>query len=156
MKTKIIGCGNPIAGDDGLGVHVIKELKTMSLPEEVILLEGGTDPIALLEMLRETEKVVLVDGLKGAGHPGEIFILRPDQLDLKSDTGLSLHQFNLAHVLSLGYTLYPDEMPQDIVIAGVEVLDTTPCNPELSPPVKHALPQMLQIILKEIATGLKE
>ena len=151
MNIKIIGCGNPLAGDDGVGVHVINQLKTMALPAHVELLEGGTDPINLLEMLRCAEKVVLVDAVKGGGEPGEVFLLGTDQLELDTAAGeLSLHQFNLAHVLRLGQALFPREMPRKMVVVGVEAENTDPYNTRLSPAVGKALPQIIQRILKEI------
>lgn len=149
-STKIIGCGNPIAGDDGIGVYIINKLKGLSLPEGITLLEGGTDPLNLLQMLRAAPKAILVDAVKGAGKPGEVVLLTPDQLDLHPQEGLSLHQFNLAHVLSLGYNLYPEEMPKEILVVAIEAFDTTPGNLELSAPVKKAVPQAIQIILMNL------
>jgi hydrogenase maturation protease len=150
LSTKIIGCGNPLAGDDGIGVYVISKLKTLKLPEEITLLEGGTDPLNLLDMLRGTERVILVDAVKGAGEPGQVFFLNLDQIDLDSHTGLSLHQFNLAQVLHLGFTLIPEEMPRELMVIGVEVLETTPYNLELSSPVRDSVPQILRVILEQI------
>lgn len=151
MTTKIIGCGNPLAGDDGLGVHVIDQLKIMSLPEGVTAAEGGTDPLNLLEMLRGEDKVILVDAVKGAGRPGEVFVLALGQLDLGADTGLSLHHFNLSHVLTLGQTLFPAEMPREIVVIGVEAQDTSPYNLRLSPVVEASLPKVIQTVMEELS-----
>lgn len=147
---RIIGCGNPLAGDDGIGVRIINELKTLSLPEEIVLLEGGTDPLNLLEMLRGADKVILIDAVKGAGKPGEVFLLTLDQVDLESQAGLSLHQFNLAQVMALGHSLFPKEMPQEILVVGVEAVNTTSFNLELSEPVQRAIPHAVQIILNQL------
>lgn len=150
MRIKIIGCGNPIAGDDGVGIHVINSLKTMSLPGYPTVLEGGTDPLNLLEMLRGTEKVILVDAVKGAGRPGDVCLLNIDRLDIHSPGGVSLHQWGLSHVLQLGNILFPQEMPKEIILIGVEVMDTAPYSTNISQPVKKAIPQVIKAILQEL------
>mgnify|MGYP001301315904 CR=1 FL=1 len=104
----------------------------------------------LLEMLRGTEKVILIDAVKGAGKPGEVFLLTVDELDMEPPGGLSLHQLNLAQVMALGNSLFPDEMPGEIFIVGVEALNTTPFNLELSEPLQQAIPQAVQIILNQL------
>jgi len=151
LKVKIIGCGNPLAGDDGVGVYLIDQLKTFALPKGVSVVEGGTDPLNLLEMLRGQKKVILVDAFKGAGKPGEVFVLGMEQLDLDTERGLSLHGFNLAHVLRLGQTLYPKDLPEEIVIIGVEIEAAAPFTTGLSPAVEAALPKLLQTVLEEIS-----
>lgn len=150
MKIKIIGCGNPLAGDDGVGVHVIRQLKNISLPDKVSVMEGGTDPLNLLEMLRGAEKVILVDAVRGAGEPGEVYVLGVEQLDLEAEAGVSLHQFSLAHVLRLGQALCPKEMPLEIVVVGVEAQETSPFNTGLSPAVEAAVPKAIQAVKEQI------
>lgn len=148
METKVIGCGNLLAGDDGIGIHVINELRKTALPSNVQLFEGGTDPLRLLDLLRNTTKVILIDAIIGAGNPGEIFILSPEQIDSQDIGPLSLHEFGLPQIFQLGYELFPQEMPQETLVVGIEAKNIDSCNPNLSPAVEKSIPHAVAAVLE--------
>lgn len=149
MTTKIIGCGNLVGGDDGIGVLVVREMNKTLLPPGVEAIEGGTDPLRLLEHLRNTNKVILVDAITGAGNPGDVYVLSPDdQIDTEPGEKLSLHQFSLTQVLELGNILFPREMPQKILIVGIEAEKIEPFQTYISPAVAKAIPKAITVICK--------
>ncbi len=147
MAIKIIGCGNLLAGDDGIGIHVLNELKKTYLPSHIQLFEGGTDPLRLLDLLRNTSRVILIDAITGAGNPGEVFILTPEQIDTQPFEPLSLHQFSLPQIFQFGSELYPQEMPKEIFIVGIEGKSIDAYCTGLSPAVEQAIPQAIVAVL---------
>ncbi|NLO89977.1 MAG: hydrogenase maturation protease [Clostridia bacterium] len=68
-KIRIIGCGNPLASDDCLGVYVIEELNKLNLPANVEAVAAGTDPLGLLGVIQNVKKAIIVDAVKGPGQP---------------------------------------------------------------------------------------
>lgn len=148
MTTKIIGCGTLIGGDDGIGVLLVREMNKTLLPLGVEAIEGGTDPLRLLEHLRNTNRVILVDAITGAGNPGDVFVLSPGQIDTEPVEKLSLHQFSLTQVLQLGNILFPQEMPQEILIVGIEAENIEAYRTCISPAVAKAIPEAITVICK--------
>ncbi len=141
---KIIGLGNPIMGDDGLGIYVIKELKKHTIAG-VELVEGGTSGIGLLRHLKGEKEVIIVDAIKSGSPPGTIHQLNESDFTNPEFEFISLHEISLSHVLALGKELFPDVFPENIVIYGVEVKDIQ-MGMELSEPVKKALPRLVELL----------
>ena len=145
----VIGVGNILHGDDGLGVHTIEQLRRESLPPQVKILDGGTAGIDLLYLLEGAEHALFVDSLDAGDEPGAMFripweVLADDVPGQQQMT--SLHDFNLWAVLSLADKL--GKMPS-VLIFGIQ-----PGNIEfgagLSPSVSGAIPLLVQAIKKEI------
>lgn len=148
--VKIIGCGNPLAADDGVGVRIIEELKKINLPHKVQIIEAGNDPFQLLEFIKGKEKVILVDAVKGGGVPGSIYRILPEDIKHSSNKSLSLHEVNISDVLELGKSIYPEEMPDDLVIIGIEAESTDDFSVGLSKPVENAVLLAVNKILAEL------
>lgn len=151
--VKIIGCGNPLAADDGVGVRIIKELKKINLPQEVQIIEAGNDPFQLMELLKGKEKVILVDAVKGGGVPGSVYRLLPEDIKHNTNKSLSLHEVNIPDILELGKSIYPEEMPEDLVVFGIEAENTENFSVGLSKPVEDAVPLAVNKILAEVKSG---
>ena len=152
MSVRVIGCGNPLVSDDGVGVRVIEELKQTVLPSDVELITAGNDPFRVLDMLRGVDKVIIVDAAAGA-TPGEIMRLTPKDIELSKKTGFSLHHVSIAQVLELGKQLYPKEMPEEVQLYAIGVSDRQPFSVGLSPTAENAALEAARLILKEVSTG---
>lgn len=150
MIVKVIGCGNPLASDDGVGVRVIRELKKLALPKEVEIIEAGNDPFRLIDLIRGASTIILVDAVLGDGLPGIIHRLSLKNMDYEKTKNLSLHRVNILEILKLCRELYPLDVPENIIIFGVEVLDISPFNMGLSEPVEKAIPVVVDCILQEL------
>lgn len=148
-KTRIIGVGNPLMGDDGLGIVALEQLRERQLPPEAELIDAGTGGITLLQIIAECERALIIDAADFGRPAGTILRLQSSQLlDGKSDGGaLSLHQNDLADVLLLGKQL--DQLPETTLFL------MQPKRVErrlgLSPEVREHLPEMLDGIVEELS-----
>ncbi len=146
----IVGLGNTIMGDDGIGVHVIRELEKFR-PCGVELLEGGVSGIGLLSKLRGRKRVIIIDAVQGGGgEPGTIYRLTEKDLARPEFKFFSLHDLALEHVLALGRELFGREFPEEIVIYGVEIKEIR-FGETLSEPVRRALSRLVEILREEMA-----
>ena len=148
--TRIIGIGNPSAGDDSVGLLIARKLKTLHL-SEVSIVEAGMAPLDILHLLEGTTSAILVDATISGQEVGTI-----TRLELPRDmhqlthfswsSSSSTHQFGLAHSLMLGHELRT--LPQHLTIYGVELGRTT-LGTTLSPQVSQALDQIVARISQE-------
>lgn len=146
--TLILGLGNPLRGDDGVGPRLVEALNRNSLPEGVTALDGGTGGLDLLRLVERWERVVIVDAADVGREPGEYVRFTPDQVRLKrSSKTLSLHHAGLSEVLALAEALDLD-LP-DMVILGVQP-EMIGWREGLSPAVAAGLTALTEAVLQEI------
>ena len=148
----ILGLGNPLRGDDGIGPVVIEELLSRDLPEGVTALDGGSGGLDLLQMLEGWDHVVAVDAAEVGLEPGQFVRFTPDEAHLaQRPTDFSLHYASLSEVLilanALGRTL------PEIVIFGIQPAKID-WGEGLTPSVKNAIPNLIDAILKEVTSTL--
>jgi hydrogenase maturation protease len=154
-RTVVIGIGNTLLGDEGVGVHALNKLRLERLPKEVILVEGGVGGIALLNHVRGVERAIFIDALSG-NQPGRVYRLTERDLDTKVKTMLhpmSLHDVGLAEMIKIGQTVYPDEMPKEIVIYGIEIKEPKSYASELSREVRNSMNKVVELIANELREG---
>jgi len=143
-KVAIVGVGNLLLMDEGVGVHVVQELERRELPPNVLVIDGGTSPDALA-YAGEVDRLVIVDAVRGGGEPGTVYRLTPDDIDESDRDPLSLHEWDLMDSLKLSRYWTEDT---EVVIIGVE-----PAQMEwglgLSPEVEARLPRIIEVVLQE-------
>jgi len=149
----ILGLGNPLLGDEGIGVRVIEELARLKLPDGVTVVEGGTAGLGLLGLMEGYERVIVVDAADMGHPPGHVVRFTPSDAKFKTARGpLSLHQVGLGEVLDLARAL--EDAPAALVIIGVQpsrVEGRTRPSPEL----EGTIPQIIKIVLEELqAAGI--
>ena len=151
MQTIILGLGNPILGDDGIGCRVAQEIEQLLAQHSIPNLEidqfyrGG---IALMERLIGFDKAVLVDAIEtNNGKPGSIYRLKLD--DLPTRTTNSIHDASLKTAIALGNKL-GGKLPADIVIIAIEAEIKWEFSEELSPSVQASVTPAVQAVLKEL------
>ncbi len=146
--TLILGLGNPLRGDDGIGPSVVEELADRDLPEEVTLIDGGTGGLDLLRLLERWRRVVIIDAADVGRGPGEYVRFTPDEVRLVGvSASLSLHHAGLSEVLTLADAL--DLHLPEMVIFGVQPTEIG-WKEGLSPAVEAALPTLADAVLEEI------
>jgi len=150
MKRKILiaGIGNLLFTDEGIGVHIIRELSKRDLPEEIELAEIGTATFELVRFMEGKDKIVIVDAIISDQSPGTIYKLTPD--DLQSGKGkllTSLHQFGVVEALESGAQM--GNKPE-VIIFGIVPKDYQSPNTELSPELRGSIQKIVEAILKEI------
>lgn len=152
MSIKIIGCGNLIVGNDGLGIRIIEKLRSFSLPDYVELIEGGVRGINLLDYFIDVDKVIIVDAIITGNPPGTLYRFDLNEIEKMSRENITItHQIGIAETVKIGLKLYSDTIAKDIILIGMEIpeINNTFCL-ELSSLVEKKLPEMIELILKEI------
>lgn len=144
MRTLVLGIGNLLLGDEGVGVHVARTLRQERLPEEVVVLDAGTAFLDALPEIERAERIVVVDAMQAGEAPGTVYRI-PFEECARRENIASLHEFDMARIL---YML-GRETPPEAVVFGVEP-ETIDWGTELSPAVQETMPALLDAIRNEI------
>ena len=149
-KILVMGVGNVLLKDEGIGVHVVRELMKMELPEDVEVLDGGTAAIDLLHMIEGREKMVVIDAmLSDNEEPGSIFRLTPGDIQPTFRGKTSLHQLGLIEVLEMADMT--GHCPDTVIFAVVpESIGTFGEN--LTSRIKGRVPRLIELVLEELGT----
>jgi len=145
-KTVIIGIGNLLLKDEGVGVHAVRALQGEELPPEAEVIDGGTATMELLPILQEADRVVVIDAVEGGGAPGTLYRVTPKELMGEGERPLSLHQVGLLEVLQMARQLGSQA---EVVIIGVEPKEIS-WGMELTPEVQQKLPRVVEAVLREL------
>jgi hydrogenase maturation protease len=137
----VMGVGNLLLSDEGIGVHVARRLQSMRLPSDVEVIDGGTGGFELIGFLSGRARVVIVDCLAADAPVGTMICATPDQLDLRWGDASSAHQSGLSELLYHARLLVP---PPEIVILGV--VGEIPIQPGIG------LSEFLEPLVDEIAS----
>ena len=146
----IIGVGNYLRGDEGVGIHAIEKLKRMTWPDNVEIIDGGTPGVALLHLMEDRRLVILIDCADFGGKPGEIEVFDPDRLEREEREEISLHATDLLTSLELARRV--GRYPQKAMILGVQPKSISP-SVSLSSELVGALdkiPDMVQEVIREM------
>jgi hydrogenase maturation protease len=147
QEVLLLGIGNLLLGDDGVGVHAVRRLAEQELPPGVEMLDGGTSGADLIDHLEGRSKVVVIDAAAGDEPPGTIYRCEASDL-LGTERALSLHEFGLVDSLRMAAQL--GCAPRRVVVFGVQPAVLAP-GMDLSPAVAAALPRVLELALAESA-----
>jgi hydrogenase maturation protease len=145
-RTVVIGVGNLLQKDEGIGIHVVKALQEMQLPDDVTIIDGGTSP-DILACTRAGDKLIIVDAARAGGEPGAIYRFQPDDLVADSGEMLSVHELGVPQNLRL--MLLSGEEPSEVVIIGIEPKEID-WGTELSPELEMKIPEIVSVVLREI------
>lgn len=148
MKTIVVGLGNPILGDDGVGWKVAdevqKHLPDDALVEVACLSVGG---ISLMEHLIGFDHAIIVDAFATDAPVGSISVLRLDQLpNYSAFHTTSAHDTSLHNAMELGKTMGA-YLPDDVMIVGIATECIHDFTDHLSPPVARVVPCVMKIVL---------
>ncbi len=136
MRTLIVGLGNVLLRDDGVGVHAVRELQK-SLPRRIVAVEVGTTVLDALHLFEWADRLIAIDAMQAGGAPGTIYSFGVDDVE---DGGVkpSLHEMGLIAALRFCRGKRPA-----VSILAVEP-ESMECGLELSPPVAAALPELIR------------
>jgi len=149
MKTIVLGVGNPILQDDGVGLHVIEALRQRLTNPLVTVETASTGGMNLLDMIRGYEKVILIDAVKqNNSKPGEVkrFLLS----DFHSVHSCNPHDVSLSEALHLAAQLGEKHLPLQIILIGITVKNTYEFGEHLSNEVSSAIPTAVSLVLEEL------
>ena len=155
--TAIIGLGNPLRADDGVGVRVAQLLSELQLPKDVEVIDGGTQGLGVINLMEGRQRVILVDAANIGEAPGEFIRFTLDEVDLSDGSSplgdgqqLNVHYAGLREALLLAQAL--GILPQTVVIFGVQPANIDWEN-SLSPEVEAGLAGLMDAILDEVGAS---
>jgi hydrogenase maturation protease len=150
MKTLVLGIGNDILGDDGVGIHVARAVARKISAKETRVEETGAAGLSLLELIKGHERLIIADAiLTDNTEVGKIHRLTLKDL-AKTNNSITPHDAALATTLEIGNSLFPGEMPREVVVYGVQTSNVEQFSGKMSPAVKAAVPEVVRLILAEI------
>jgi hydrogenase maturation protease len=149
MKNKkilVMGIGNYLMCDEGVGVHVAEQLLKESLPENVAVLDGGTGGFHLLEFFENHDHVILIDATLDGREPGTIRKIKPKFAN-DFPPAMSTHDIGLKDMVSA--LQFMGKMPEiDLFVVSIASLQEQ--GTELSPPVRSKIPELIRLVKEAI------
>ncbi len=148
----IIGIGNTLMGDDGVGVRLLELLEGGDLPQGVNVVNIGTNVMALLHSLTCFDAVIILDAVDFGGRPGQALEINPDDVISKKELlRLSTHESDVLNIIRLSREL--GECPEDIRIFAVQPFSMN-SGEGLSPRIQRLLPRYQDDIMKLVDSML--
>lgn len=149
MSVAVVGLGNLILSDEGVGVHVVRRLdESYSFPDDVVLIDGGTSAIDLLDQLVEAEHIIFIDAAQTGGPPGSVVALQGARLPVWFRERMSPHQIGLADLLATLSLM--DHTPESVTLIGIEP-QSMELGTELTPQIDAAADEALVKVLEQLA-----
>jgi hydrogenase maturation protease len=143
----ILGIGNILLKDEGVGVHVVKKLEGMPLPDNVEVLDGGTAGLDLTDFIANRKKVIAIDTVKAGEIPGTIYRLTEKNLRTGPKAITSFHEIDFLDALYMSEVM--GEKPEETIIIGIEPKDMSD-GLELSPEIEERIPKIIEVVMKEL------
>ena len=146
----VLGVGNPLMGDDGLGISVVARLRPAwgDDESELMLIDGGTWGMNLLPIIEQARRLLIVDAIDRGGAPGALVTLQRDEIPRYLGRTLSPHQLDLREVLALAE--FRGTLPDETTAVGIQ-----PQNIELSLVLSPAVSATLPALLDDIEFRLR-
>ena len=152
LKTLVLGVGNLILRDDGIGPRLIHELQGIVTDPDVTLQETSLSGINLMELLIGFDRAIIIDAIQNKGIPGKSYWLTSGDFDNQYKDIYSNHKISLFQAIELGNDLN-QPMPAEVDIMAIEAKDVTGFGEELTPEVERAIPIILEQILAKLDEG---
>lgn len=149
MKVAVIGVGNLLMRDDGIGIHVIEALRKEELPKNVEVFDASTRAFDALEFMDGCDRAVIVDAYKEEGAPGTVyrFAFDPTAGTGEFPINLSMHDIDFTAAIKAGQDSY--NLPSEVVIIGIEP-EILEWGIGLSPSVNKAFPKIMDTVRSEV------
>lgn len=151
----VVGCGNLLRGDDGVGPVLIRHLWERGIPDGARIVDGGTAGMDVAFQMRGAAKVVLIDAAATGSEPGTIFRVPGSELgELPPLQGLHSHLFRWDHALAFARWALGDDCPDDVTVFLVEAA-ALEVGAELSSPVHAAMEDVIAVIEADFLAPLR-
>ena len=149
MKTLILGLGNPILSDDGVGIHTARALEGKLNQQEITVMETTMAGLSLLDLLVNFDRAIIIDAIQTReGKVGQIYRLELEAFNTTQHASTP-HDVNFATALELGKRLGL-ALPQQIVIFAIEVEDVTTFSERCTPEVEPVVPVCVEKVIQEL------
>jgi hydrogenase maturation protease len=145
-KILVMGIGNYLMCDEGIGVHVAEQLLKEHLPEHVAVLDGGTGGFHLLEFFENHDHVILIDATLDGREPGTIRKIKP-KFATDFPPAMSTHDIGLKDMVSA--LQFMGKMPEiDLFVVSIASIQEQ--GTELTPPVRSKIPELIRLVREAI------
>jgi hydrogenase maturation protease len=148
-KTLILGIGNNILTDDGIGFRLVSDLKGMISNSDLDYETACCGGLEIIEYIKDYKRVVFIDAIRTPeGKPGDVHYFIPS--DFRETLHLSsLHDISFLTALELGHTLNLD-LPDDLHIIAIDIIEDMEFSEEFTPQLQEKYPQILEKVLETI------
>lgn len=152
IPVLILGIGNILMGDEGVGCRVVQHLQSQDLPDGITCLDGGTGGFHLLDIMQQARHILLVDATADGRPPGTVQKLQP-KFSSDYPRTLTAHDIGLKDMLDAFHLL--GKTPQ-ITLFAVSIQPPGEMAAELSPDISAQIPRIAQTVLQEAKTCLSD
>ena len=142
-RVLVLGIGNYLMGDEGIGVHAIHALDKTKLPGYVDIIDGGTGSFDLMPILAQYPLAVFIDATMDSKSPGTIDVIYP-KFAKDFPTVLSAHDVGLKDMIDA--LEFKNELP-DIILITISIKEMNPMSIELTDPIKKSIPKIVDTVL---------
>jgi hydrogenase maturation protease len=151
-KIVVLGVGNELLSDEGVGVHIAKEIQKKKIfSPEIEVMEGGTDGFGLINIITDTDRLIVIDSIKGGSEPGTLY-----KFDIEDAPGIpdlfktSVHQIGILEIINLSSLI--GKTPKTTVI-GVEPKAIS-TGMELSEEIRAEIPRVIELVKEEVEKSM--
>lgn len=150
-RILVLGIGNILWADEGFGVRVVEEFhRRYAVPDNVTILDGGTQGLYLVNYLEEANRLIVFDAIDYGLEPGQLKLVRDDEVPrFTGAKKMSLHQTGFQEVISAADLL--GRCPQHLVLIGCQPLDLEDWGGPLTPPVRDQISPAIDLACKILA-----
>ena len=145
-KITVLGIGNLLLKDEGVGIHAIQALEKESLPKNVELVDGAVVGFDLLPIIESCDKLIIIDAIKTSDASGTIYEFDPRQIDIKKDAHISLHDMDFFEVPEFAKRYKRLPLTRMIAVVPKEI----EMGMELTVELKEKIPKIVALIKEEI------
>ena len=143
----ILGIGNILLKDEGVGVHTVKKMMEMDLSPEIELMDGGTMGLNLLFYIEDRKKVIVIDTVATGDHPGTIFRFTDESLLIDKPRLRTAHGVDFTDVILTAKML--GTKPDEIVFIGIEP-ESMEEGLEMTPTIEKRVPTLIKMVMREL------
>ena len=145
-KTLVLGLGNVIMGDEGVGVHVVRALEGLELPANVVCLDGGTGGFVLLEPLQQADHIILIDATDDGNPQGTVTRTTP-RFSQDYPPTLTAHDIGVKDLLD---AFYMHSGEREVVLYAISIDPRQPISMDLSEACLAARDEAVKRIAAEL------
>lgn len=140
--TLVLGVGNLLLKDEGVGIHVIRALESEALPPGVDLMDGGTGGLHLISWIQDYKRIIMVDATLDSHPPGTVRLIRP-RYATDFPPLMSAHEIGLRDMIEA--MILTENLPEiELIVISAE--DISEVGMELTPVVEAAVPKVVEMI----------
>jgi hydrogenase maturation protease len=147
-KTLVLGLGNILMGDEGVGVHVVRAIEKRALPPDVECLDGGTGGFILLEPMQDAERIIMIDAAADGNPIGTVTRTVP-RFSRDYPPTLTAHDVGIKDLLDLFYML---DGGREVTLYAITIDPQQPITLELSPEIREAADLAIEQIVAELTS----